>query len=62
MDGQHPCVQIGTASQASASAWTSESLVGKVLIWGSENIGTKPPWDELWLEIFEADNVASRPA
>lgn len=33
----------------------------KVLIWGSENIGTKPSWDELWLEIFKADNVDTRP-
>lgn len=29
----------------------------KVPIWGSENSGTKLPWNELWLEIVKADNV-----
>lgn len=32
-------------------------MMDKVLIWGSENSGTKPPWNELWLEIVESDNV-----
>ena len=51
-------------SEASASTWASESLpssasdlMDKVLIFCSANSGSKPRWNEVWLEIFQADSA-----